>query len=185
MDVKVGNDIVIDRIRQVINELKSQKKFKSQANIAKKMGITPQQLTEVLSGRNKLTPQIVLKFCMATEVSYEFIVHGKYPVYDVDDKNRLLSQIIFTGNMNSSVHAEECFINKEDQAFAEKRDEDSLMAMIKTISNQQELMKEAMTQTREAMDQTSRLIRLIENMRGIDCLDDRISPPLQNADQNL
>lgn len=94
MYIKIENEEIIGRIKQIIKELKEQSRVKSQAKIARDMGMSPQQLTEVLSGRNKLTPQIILKFCIATNVNYEYVTQGKIPVYDVDEKNKLLAQII-------------------------------------------------------------------------------------------
>lgn len=96
MYIEFDDKEISNRIKQIIKDLKSQKKIKSQADIARKIGISPQQFSEVLAGRNKMTPEFILNLCIETNISYEYITKGIAPIYDVDNKNELLKKIIFT-----------------------------------------------------------------------------------------
>mgnify|MGYP002539418411 CR=1 FL=1 len=100
MYIEFNDKEIIERIKLRIKDLKNMATIKSQADIARKMGFSAQQFSEILAGRNKLTPVFIIKFCVNTSTSYDYIVKGIYPVYD-DEKNILLEQIILNEHQNT------------------------------------------------------------------------------------
>lgn len=100
MYIEFNDKEITERIKLRIKDLKNTSTIRSQADIARKMGFSAQQFSEILAGRNKLTPIFIIKFCVNTNTNYDYIVKGTYPIFD-DEKNILLEQIILKEHQNT------------------------------------------------------------------------------------
>lgn len=66
-----------ERFKTAIDYLKKMKIVKNQGDIAEKMGITSQTITEILGGRMKLTTEKIVKFCSLYDFSPEWFLTGE------------------------------------------------------------------------------------------------------------
>ena len=88
MEIWIDDKEVIDRIYNRISDLSV--KVKSEYNNSN-LSI---QFNEIVDGESALTHDFVINFCLLTNTSYRYIILGKTPIYDSDEKNNLYKRLI-------------------------------------------------------------------------------------------
>lgn len=87
MEIWINDAEIIERINERIANLNNEKHTEIAQN-----GVASKIMAAIHD--NKLTHEAVIDFCLATKTSYRYIVLGKSPICDTEQKNELYKRLI-------------------------------------------------------------------------------------------
>lgn len=88
MEIWIDDEDIINRIYNRISDLSEEyRSLYDNSNL-------PFQFNEIADKESALTHGFVIAFCLLTNTSYEYIVIGKMPICDSDEKNKLYKRLI-------------------------------------------------------------------------------------------
>lgn len=132
-----------ERLKIFINSLIVNLRVKSQADFASKIGIARSQLSEILSGKRKVTESLVNK------------IHNSYPYLNkewlTDGEGEMMIGVIQNNENGDNINGHSVTINKTEGDYIE---------IIKSLTTQLAVSQQQVSVSQEQMN---RLITIIEN----------------------
>ena len=88
MEIAIDNDIILGRIKNLLEDY--------YANNQISESIYSQY--SAIKAADEINHNVVIQFCIDTNISYQYVILGSYPISDVDNTNRFYKKLIEKGD---------------------------------------------------------------------------------------
>lgn len=88
MEIAIDNSVIFERIKNLLEEY--------YANNQISESIYSQY--SAIRASDEINHNVVIQFCIDTNTSYQYVILGNYPIYDVDNTNRFYKKLIEKGD---------------------------------------------------------------------------------------